>query len=336
MLYLSYQNMRQHAIPQNILDIEFKLFSKFTIREFVYIAAGVGVGSIFLFLFSGGSLPGVIAIPIFLMFAILGLFFGLASINDQKADVYVMNFFKAITNPTQRVWKNKDFDEKFEEIKPTTHTSVLTQGTMDRNNLINEPIADIAIANPVKAVTAEFETAIEQEEQNRLNQIASSINITPQTSTTPLQTSSTTVIDVPTPPQQMISNTLPMQTPVLPQSVNTVVPVQNKIKLTIGKHNAAFLKTTIPNLNIVANNINLLLTDRAGNPIFKALVFLKDSSGKLMQVVVSNQNGSVITDKVYSNGNYFITIEKEGLSFPDIEFIIDGSIIEPVKIIPIA
>lgn len=326
--------MRQHAIPQNILDIEFKLFSKFTIREFVYIAAGVGIGSIFLFLFSGGRIPGIIAIPIFLMFAGLGLFFGLASINEQKADVYVMNFFKAITNPTQRVWKNKDFDEKFEEIKPTTHNSGVTQGTMNRNAVVNDPVADIAVANPVKAVTAEFETAIEQEEQNRLNEIASSLSLAPKSAVVPTQTVAPVMSTTPMVPLPIPTPTQPA--PLVQQPTNPQPVPQAKMKLTIGKHNASFLKTAIPNLNIVANNINLLLTDRAGNPIFKALVFFKDNTGKLMQVVVSNQNGTVITDKIYPNGNYFINIEKEGFSFPDIEFIIDGSIIEPVKIIPIA
>ena len=89
--------MKQHPIPQNILDIEFKLFSKFTIKEFVYIASGVGVGSIFLFTFASGKMPGIIAVPLFIIFSLIGLFFGIVKINDQKADTYFKNFIIAIT-----------------------------------------------------------------------------------------------------------------------------------------------------------------------------------------------------------------------------------------------
>ena len=40
--------MRQHAIPQNILDVEFKIFTKFTLKEFAYLGIGVGIGGVFL------------------------------------------------------------------------------------------------------------------------------------------------------------------------------------------------------------------------------------------------------------------------------------------------
>jgi len=106
--------MKQHAIPQNILDIEFKLFSKFTIKEFVYIASGIGFGSIFLFTFANGNMPGIIAIPIFLISSLIGVFFGVVKINDQKADVYFKNFIVAITSPTLRVWRSKFYDQKVE------------------------------------------------------------------------------------------------------------------------------------------------------------------------------------------------------------------------------
>jgi len=101
--------MRQHPIPQNILDVEFKLFSKFSVKEFVYMALGIAVGSIFLFLLSTGKMPAIFAIPFFLFFAGIGLFFGLVKINDQKADTYLSNFIKAITSPTLRVWRSKKY-----------------------------------------------------------------------------------------------------------------------------------------------------------------------------------------------------------------------------------
>ena len=64
--------MKQHAIPQNVLDVEFKLFTKFTLKEFAYLAIGVGIGGLFLYLTVGKQMPAIIGIPAFLIFSAIG------------------------------------------------------------------------------------------------------------------------------------------------------------------------------------------------------------------------------------------------------------------------
>jgi len=104
--------MRQHPIPQNVLDVEFKLFTKFTLKEFGYLAVGVVIGGLFLYLTVGGDLPGIIGIPMFVTFAGAGSFLALVPINDQDADVFITNYFNAINKPTQRVWLNEAMKEQ--------------------------------------------------------------------------------------------------------------------------------------------------------------------------------------------------------------------------------
>jgi hypothetical protein len=104
--------MRQHAIPQNILAVEFKLFTKFTLKEFAYLAIGFGIGGIMIYLTVSNIIPGVLGIPVFIVSAGSGIFFGLVPINDQDADVFIKNYILAITNPTQRVWLTKDMKQK--------------------------------------------------------------------------------------------------------------------------------------------------------------------------------------------------------------------------------
>jgi hypothetical protein len=108
--------MRQHPIPQNVLDIEFKLFTRFTLKEFAYLALGVGTGGIFLYLSIGGDIPGVVGIPIFAILSFIGTFLALVPINDQPADKFFINYFNAINKPTQRVWLNQTMKEQ--RIKP--------------------------------------------------------------------------------------------------------------------------------------------------------------------------------------------------------------------------
>ncbi len=108
--------MRQHPIPQNVLDVEFKLFTKFTLKEFAYLAIGVGIGGVFLYFTTKEQFPGIIGIPLFLLFSGLGVFMALVPINDQPADRFFTNFIYAINRPTQRVWLNKEL--KDERVKP--------------------------------------------------------------------------------------------------------------------------------------------------------------------------------------------------------------------------
>lgn len=104
--------MRQHAIPQNILDVEFKLFTKFTLKEFAYLAIGFGFGGIMIYLTVSNIIPGILGIPVFIVSAGAGIFFGLVPINDQDADAFIKNYILAITSPTQRVWLTKDMKQK--------------------------------------------------------------------------------------------------------------------------------------------------------------------------------------------------------------------------------
>ncbi len=104
--------MRQHPIPQNILDVEFKLFTKFTLKEFAYLAIGVSIGGVFLYFTTKGQFPGIIGVPLFVMFSGIGLFFALVPINDQPADKFISNFFAAINKPTQRVWLNSTLKDQ--------------------------------------------------------------------------------------------------------------------------------------------------------------------------------------------------------------------------------
>ncbi len=104
--------MRQHPIPQNILDVEFKLFTKFTLKEFAYLAIGLGIGGLLVYLMAGHTIPAIIGVPGLILSAGSGIFLGLVPINDQDADVFIKNYVSAITTPTQRVWLSKEMQEE--------------------------------------------------------------------------------------------------------------------------------------------------------------------------------------------------------------------------------
>ena len=100
--------MRQHPIPQNVLEVEFKLFTRFTVKEFAYIATGVVIGGLFIYLWTENRLPAIVAFPSFAMFSGVGLILGLVPIQDQPADRILSNYIKAINKPTLRVWQGEE------------------------------------------------------------------------------------------------------------------------------------------------------------------------------------------------------------------------------------
>jgi len=93
---------KQHAIPQNIMDVEFKLIGELTMRQFVYVLV-----------FAIAAYMAKLSVPQpFTWFFVIGLGLvglGLAFVpyEDRGLDEWVVNFLKAINMPTERIWKKK-------------------------------------------------------------------------------------------------------------------------------------------------------------------------------------------------------------------------------------
>jgi hypothetical protein len=93
---------RQHPVPQNVMDVEFKLIGELTIRQFSYlllfalIAAGI----------AKTGLPVIFKYPLVPFFVIVGLTFAFLPFHDITMDKWVVNYFKAVTTPRLRVWKH--------------------------------------------------------------------------------------------------------------------------------------------------------------------------------------------------------------------------------------
>jgi len=150
--------MKQHAIPQNVLDVEFKLFTKFTLKEFSYLAIGVGFGGLILYLTVGKQIPGVIGIPIFIMSSLAGIFLALVPINDQPADKFIQNYIKAITSPTQRAWISKNYPRSRMKpgVKPTEEGELISKESKEKKK-------KIIGAQPLPTMSENIESEMQKE-----------------------------------------------------------------------------------------------------------------------------------------------------------------------------
>jgi hypothetical protein len=325
--------MRQHAIPQNILDIEFKLFTKFTVREFVYMAIGVGFGGIFLYYFTLGQVPGIIAFPVFIASSTLGLVLGLVNINDQKADVFFRNYIWAITHPTQRVWKNELIDERIEQIKPEFN---VTQGSTDRTqnqeNVGTEIIGGNADAVPAQYIDQSKLDEFDKEERARLAEIDEMARNT--AGVMPQATQSTPVAPQPV-AQTNMQSPLP-QTQTTPDPSAQPTPVSNPTpavqSIRIDMNNIAQYSTEISKPGPYAGNLNFKVVDKQGQPVNQAILVIKDQEDRVVSALQSDANGEVLSNKPFPPSMYNIQIQSNGQIFPKLQLLLDGTEIKPIKI----
>lgn len=91
----------QHPIPQNFMDVEFKIIGDLTMRQFVYLTAFGGPAYIFYI----SLLPGLLKWPLVVFFALLAFVLVAVPIDDRGADEWIVNFIRAVFGVNQRVFR---------------------------------------------------------------------------------------------------------------------------------------------------------------------------------------------------------------------------------------
>ncbi len=88
--------IQPHPVPQNIIDVEFKLFGSFTLKQFSKILIG-GVAALIIFAL---NIPDIVKYPLCLISVLTGI--GLAIIPN--LGIWINGFFKAIFFSPRYVW----------------------------------------------------------------------------------------------------------------------------------------------------------------------------------------------------------------------------------------
>ena len=340
--------MKQHPIPQNILDIEFKLFTKFTVKEFAYMSLGIGFGGLFLYFYTKNQMPAYVAFPVFLVSSGIGLFLGLVPINDQKADQFLSNYIAAITKPTQRVWKNDKFDQKV-ELLTNKQEEQTTEGSMVRSvNQEQEGTLNVIGGTPIpnhQFIEQQKIDEFDKAENERLAEIEKAVNETdgapvaqPQQAAPTQQTQQ--VQQAETPPQQQAS-TAPEQQPAAAQvTTQTTVPAkevaatpaQDVPTVVVSAQTAQQYALNIDGFTPQPNSINVQLTSSDGTPVTQAMVMVKNDQGHTIHVQQTNHQGVMFAQKTFEAGNYQLKVQHEQFRYPMIRYILDNTALPPVRV----
>lgn len=155
--------MKSHPVPQNIMDVEFKLFGELTIRQFGYVAGGALAAFVCYVVFAD---IGLVRWPLVVFFGILGIMLAVFKVNDRPFEVWLANFIFALFTSQRSIWKKS---AKTPEILRSINVNSTSKGST--GSYINRsPLSSVYLPNE------EIEENIskeDKEEADRLSQIDS-------------------------------------------------------------------------------------------------------------------------------------------------------------------
>ncbi|MEX2053449.1 MAG: PrgI family protein, partial [Patescibacteria group bacterium] len=100
---------KQHAVPQQVFGVQFKLVGDLTIRQFAILA----ICGFFAFLFFSSNLFIIFRILISGTFLLAGVGFAFVPVQDQPLDQWIAAFFRAVYAPTRRMWAKSTAPAEF-------------------------------------------------------------------------------------------------------------------------------------------------------------------------------------------------------------------------------
>lgn len=325
--------MERHPVPQNIMDVEFKLFGALTIKQFAYAAGGFVVA--LLFYFSG--FPDLVK-WIFIGISILGgLFLSVMKINGQPSTVWVSNFVLSMFEPQERLWrKTPVIPDILKEDKTGQSKSVdALDSIISRRKLESMPVLPLAnteIPESEKKLIAEEDSSLKEIDQH----FDFLFNELPQVATTSVN-------------PDIKAQEKPMANPIVAKadSLASGIAASRNIGDTIyqGKDYAVTFKpmnnqvsrplqsTFKKEAELTANNyVKGTIVSSTGAAVTGANIYLLDKSGKIIRNSVSQANGAFAVTSGLTAGDYLLDIKKEGFKFPRYSVSLKGDKVLELKL----
>lgn len=132
--------MEKHAIPQNIMDVEFKLFGSLTVKQFISLATGILIGVSIYFI----KLPIIVGWPLIAFSVIIGFSMAFMTINGQPFGRWFTNFMIALVSSQKYVWKKAPKTPKaLKTSTPKQFSNTDTLKTVLKKELGHIPIAEV-------------------------------------------------------------------------------------------------------------------------------------------------------------------------------------------------
>lgn len=362
--------MEGHEVPKNVTEFEFHLVGDMTLKQFAYLASGLGIAYL-IFVGIASSLP-LLAWPLIFVTGGAGAAYAFLPISERPLDHWTTSFFRAIFAPTERAWKSKIFPKDSPDYKNRFQlylSSISDSGTISQTTTKSSVISKFTQTNLPS-------TPSKIEDQQPKPQ--SSIDKQPP----PIQKTDTNLSPLPSPEELKETVELAKQAQVIQNQIIHTEKVLEEIrakaatpgvdpkqyqdqlkqtqlqlqKLTneaskISHYLAVLAKTpevfkgkkvSIPArikptdikivLTTTPNIINGIVTDSQGNYLEGVIVVTHDKEGLPVRALKTNKLGQFLAATPLPNGIYTITLEKDDLTFDVLEVKLEGQVMSAIKV----
>lgn len=318
--------MDQHPIPQQISSYEFKLVGEMTLKQFLKAAAGIVLALII----NSTKLIFIIKWPLIILFAAGGLALAFVPFQDRPLEQWLVAFIKSIYSPTIFIyrrgkvqnWLDLDLTKKVEDESEGEFDDYDVPAPVYQkdNHRLKQFLTGLPTHRQGQVVggsAEEYETVKKNEEEE------------------PVEIEEVTVQEPIEEPKIIINPPTKNMTTIDEEWRNQKANLDLKTEKLEATGQAVFGSTPMPNMSMtIPNVIAGMITDKTGKLLEGAIVEIQDENGNPARVLKTNPLGQFKTSTPLTNGKYLIVIEKEGLLFDRINVILEGKVLQPLKIVP--
>lgn len=145
--------MIQHPVPQNVTTYQFRLIGNMTIKQFLILLAGGGLG----LLAYTTNLPDLLKWPLVILGVGSGALLAFVPYEERTLDQWAINFIKAIYRPTHYHWRRVTKWPELFDWKPNQQRT--NQSEIDYSPLRRKQANQFL--SSIEAPTSQVETAID-------------------------------------------------------------------------------------------------------------------------------------------------------------------------------
>lgn len=323
--------METHPVPQNILDVEFKLFGSFTLKQFGKIV----VGCMF------GVLIFLLPVNVLIKFPLIGLSvaIGVLSAIIPTFQIWIMGFVKSLFISPRYVWIKDDVKSEIFNAKTSSTAeakSVASSRNSKKINLEDIPLDQIFTTRKgvsASAVANDAQTQNDQTKQDNFGRIYNDFyNLN---SKMPQQTSAVAVSskqDEPTAKEriqqlQLNLQMLKKEDPKFSSKQEDIMAQINELRsqLTQEKYSQEVQnqKVQIPAEALATSNAQYvvgIVVNKKEEPVGNAQLSLVGQTSKIEYKAQTDANGRFSTPQKLPEDSYTVTISHQNYRFHTYKF----------------
>jgi len=330
--------MDQHPVPQNISSYEFRLVGDMTLKQFLQLAGGAGVGLIIFRL----PLPDFIKWPLVIIAAGTGALMAFVPIQGRPFTQWLLAFIKAIYAPTEFYW-NPNISTVQSPPKLGGETPLQRGGVVQPAVTVAPPSPAPLIPVPQSVPKPVEATPLSPAEVASFEVLAP--NVAPQGVVGQTQYAKAEALPAealakagppPIPQPTTVNQTLtPKPTTYNPPPTTNLGPSPLTPSIHIAHPPSTTSSTTAPDIPppSLPNILTGLVVTTQNQPQEGAIVeIVANATGLPVRALRTSKTGTFQIATPLPNGLYSLYIDKDGLTFDPVSVTAESKIIQPIII----